>query len=117
MLTIKKELDFNDFLNEYEDVLKSIDYQANEIIFSNLEDIFSDGAEDMQIRDYIRFQVMVSTSKELLSDYTIIDEDDLKDLDDDEINEKIENYLNDNTYLLGSYEDSDGQKCFIYDEF
>ena len=59
----------------------------------------------------------ISTAKELLNDYTIIDEDDLKDLDEDEINEKIEDYLNDNTYLLGSYEDSEGQKCFIYDEF
>lgn len=52
MLTIKKELDFNDFLNEYESIL-SKDYEANEIIFNSLEDIFSDGAEDMQIRDYI----------------------------------------------------------------
>lgn len=117
MLTIKKELDLNDFMNEYEDILKDLDYEACEIIFSSLEDIFCEGAEDMTIRDYVRFQMNISTSNELLNDYDIIDPEDIEDMDEDEINEAIEEYLNDNTYLLGSYEDSEGVTCFIYDEF
>ncbi len=116
MLTIKKELSFDEFLNEYENILPK-DYEANEIIFDSLEQIFDDGTDDVTIRDYIRFQMNISTAKELLNDYDIIDSEDMEDLEDDEINEKIEEYLNDNTYLFGSYEDSDGEMCFIYDEF
>lgn len=71
----------------------------------------------MTVRDYIRFQMNISTSNELLNDYDIIDPEDIEDMDEDEINEVIESYLNDNTYLLGSYEDSEGVTCFIYDEF
>lgn len=116
MLTIKKELDLNDFMNEYEDILPE-EYEACEIIFSSLEDIFCEGAEDMTIRDYIRFQMNISTQKELLSDYNIIDEEDLQELDENEIHEKVEEYLNDNTSLLGSYEDDNGDMVYIYDEF
>ncbi|MDD4468286.1 MAG: hypothetical protein RBR50_07480 [Candidatus Izemoplasmatales bacterium] len=116
MLTIKKELDLNDFMNEYEDILPS-DYEACEIIFDNLEDIFCDGTDDMTIRDYVRFQMMVSTAKELLNDYDIIDEEDLQELDSDEVYEKIEEFLQENTMLLGSYEDDDCERVFIYDEF
>ena len=116
MLTITKELDLNDFMNEYEDILPE-DQEACEIIYDSLCDTMSEGVEDMTIRDYVRFQVYISTSKEFLSDFDIIDDEDIKDMDDDEINEAIESYLNDNTYLLGSYEDSDGEMIFIYDEF
>lgn len=116
MLTIKKELDFNDFMNEYGSILPD-DHDACEIIYDSLCETMYEGAEDMTIRDYIRFQMNISTSNELLNDYDIIDDEDIEDMDEDEINEAIESYLNDNTYLLGSYEDNEGLTCFIYDEF
>ena len=116
MLTIKKEMDLNDFMNEYESILPK-DYEACEIIFNSLCEMMYDGAEDMTIRDYIRFQMNISTSKELLNDYDIIDKEDMKSMEDDEIHDEIENYLNDNTYFLGSYEDSNGDVIYIYDEF
>jgi len=116
MLTIKKELYLNDFMNEYEDILPE-DYDACEIIFDSLSEMMYDGADDMTVRDYIRFQMNISTQKELLNDYDIIDAEDIKDMDEDEINEAIETYLNDNTSFLGSYEDSDGETVYIYDEF
>lgn len=117
MLTIKKELDFNDFQNEYRDILMDIDFEAQEIIFESLEQQSDDtNFDDMTIRDYIRFQVCISSSEELLNDYSILDEEELKELDDDEIIEKVEEYLNYNTYLLGSYEEN-GITYFIYDEF
>ncbi len=116
MLTVKKELDFNDFQNEYENILSDIDYEAQEIIFDFLEDIFYEGADDMTIRDYIRFQVCISSTSELLSDYSILDEEETAELSDEEKVEKVEDYLNDNTHLLGSYEEDD-ITYFIYDEF
>ena len=117
MLIIKKELSFYDFQNEYENILSDIDYEAQQIIFDSLSDMFYEGTDDMTIRDYIRFQMNISTAKELLNDYNIIDDDELKTLDDDEINERIENYLDENTFTLGSYLDDDNEMIFIYDEF
>jgi hypothetical protein len=116
VLTIKKELDFYDFQNEYENILKDIDYDAQEIIFEALESIFEDGTDDMTVRDYIRFQVCISSSDELLGDYDIMGDEEKSELNDEEIIEKVEDYLNDNTHLLGSYEE-DGKTYFIYDEF
>ena len=116
MLTIKKELDLNNFMNEYEDILPE-DQEACEIIYDSLCEMMYDGAEDMTIRDYVRYQMNISTSKELLNDYDIIDDEDIEDMDEDEINEAIETYLNDNTYLLGSYEDSNGDMVYLFDEF
>lgn len=124
MLTIKKELGFNDFQNEYEDILNDIDYEAQEIIFDSLCDMMYDGAEDMTVRDYIRFQLQISTQSELLENYDIIDDEDMEDInlmEEDEraekIHEEIEEYLSYHTYYLGSYEDEDGVKVYLHDEF
>jgi hypothetical protein len=114
MLIVKKELDLYDFMNEYEDILPE-DYSACEIIFDNLEE-YQD-MDDMTIRDYIRFEVYISTKGELLYDYDIIDDDEIEDLDDDEIEERIEEYLGYNTHLLGYYKDNNGETVYIYDEF
>ena len=117
MLTIKKELDLNDFINDYDGVMSDWDYEAKEIVFDSLCECFYEGTEDMTIRDYLRFQLEIQTQEDVISNYDVIDEEDLKDMDEDEIHEAIENYLSENTYLLGSYEDSDGEMVYIYDEF
>ena len=124
MLTIKKELDLQDFMNDYEDILPS-DYEACEIIFDSLCEAMYDGAKDMTVRDYIRFQLQISTQSELLDDYDIIDDEDMEEInqieDEEErkerIHEEIEEYLNYNTYYLGSYEDDNGDTVYLYDEF
>lgn len=116
MLTIKKELSFYDFQNEFENILTDIDYEAQEIIFDNLEQMFDDGTDEMTVRDYIRFQICISSTSELLSDYNILDDEETKELSEEEKTEKVEEYLNDNTYFLGKYEEND-ITYFIYDEF
>lgn len=117
MLTIKKELSFYDFQNEYENILYDIEYQAQEIIFDSLSDMFFEGTDDMAVRDYIRFQLQVMTLKEVLDDYNVLNDDELQELDDDDILEVVEEYLNDNTYVLGSYVDDEGEIVFLFDEF
>ena len=117
MLTIKKELDLQDFMSEYEDILKGLDYEACEIIYDSLCETMYEGAEDMTVRDYIRFQVYVETQDEVIDNYDIIDKEDMKDMDEDEVHEAVENYLNDHTYLLGSYEDNNGIMVYVFDEF
>ena len=113
MLTIKKELSFYDFQNEYDDILNDIEYQAHEIIFDSLSDMFFDGTDDMTVRDYIRFQLQVMTLKEVLNDYNVLDDEELQELDDDDILEVVEEYLNDNTYVLGSYVDDGRRNSFL----
>ena len=67
----------------------------------------------MHVRDYLRFQMRVSSSDEVISDYSIdVDAED----DADAKIETVKEYLNYNTYLLGSYEE-DGITYFIFDEF
>ena len=117
MLTIKKELSFYDFQNEYENILSDIDYEAQEIIFDSLSDMFYEGTDDMTIRDYIRFQLQIATLKEVLNDYDIISDEELKTLNDEDIFETVSDFLSDNTFLMGSYRDNDDEMIFIYDEF
>lgn len=117
MLKIIKELSFYEFMSEYEDILQGVDHEGVEIIYNSMHDIFSDGVDDMTVRDYIRYQLQVATSKEVLNDYNILDDEDIKDMDADAIHEAIEEYLNNNTYLLGYYTDADDDIIYIFDEF
>ena len=117
MLTIKKELDLQDFINDYDFIMDAWDYEAKEIVFNSLCDCFYEGAEDMTIRDYLRFQLYVMTQDEVIDNYDVIDGDDLKDMDEDEIHEAVEKYLNYHTYYLGSYEGVDGVMVYLFDEF
>jgi hypothetical protein len=117
MLTVKKELDLQDFINDYDDIMSGWDYEAKEIIYDSLCDTMSEGAEDMTIRHYLRFQLEIQTQEDVISNYDVIDDEDLKGMDEDEMHEAVENYLNDNTYLLGSYEDNNGIMIYIFDEF
>ena len=117
MLVIKKELDFQDFMTEFKDVLDGLDWEACEMIFDLLCDIMNDGMDEITARDYIRFQVQVQTQNEVIDNYDIIDEDDMEGMDEGEIHEAVENYLNDNTCLLGYYKDGDGVIVYVFDEF
>ena len=117
MLTIKKELDLQDFINDYDDIMSGWDYEAKEIVFDSLCECFYEGAEDMAIRDYLRFQLEIQTQEDVISNYDVIDDEDLKDMDEDEIHEAVENYLDNNTYLLGSYKDYNGVMVYLFDEF
>ena len=116
MLKVTQEMGFYDFVREYHEILPE-DREAQEIIFESLESCYDNGIDDMTIRDYIRFQLNISTQDELLEMYNIIDEEELKELENDDIHIKIEEYLDYNTYFLGSYEDYNGKMIYLYDEF
>ena len=119
MLVIKKELDFHDFLNDFSGVTEGLDYEACELIFNSLEDFAynSNGIDEMTVKDYIRFQVQIQAQNEVLSNYNIIHDEEYQDMDEDDIHEAIENYLSYNTNYLGSYEDINGVKIYVFDEF
>ena len=117
MLTIKKELGYYEFIEEYSDILEGCDTEAKKIIFDSLCETMYDGAEDMTIRDYIRFQLEIQTQEDVINNYDIISAEDMEDMDEDEKHEAVENYLNYNTYYLGSYKDNNGIMVYLFDEF
>jgi hypothetical protein len=114
MLVLKHEMDLYDFRNEFRDEFKDLPDEAIIIIFNSLcEMMFEGDYSIMHVRDYLRFQMRVSSLDEVIGDYSIdIDAED----DADAKIETVEKYLNYNTYLLGTFED-DGEMYFIFDEF
>ena len=115
MLVLKHEMDLYDFENEFRDELKDLTNEAIVIIFDSLSEIMAEGDYTvMHVRDYLRFQMRVMSLKEVINDYGY--NMDLQDLEDDELIEAVEEYLQYNTYMLGSFEE-DGITYFIFDEF
>lgn len=115
MLVLKKELDLNEFENEFEDDLGYLSSEGVEIVFDALCDTMFDGDYTVtDVKDYLRFQMQVMSLDEVISAYGC--NMDLQDLEDDALIEAVEDHLNYNTYMLGSYEE-DGITYFIFDEF
>lgn len=114
MLVIKKELSFYEFIDEFIDVLEELDLEAMSLIYESLCEVMEGGADDTTIRDYIRFQLEVQAINELINNYDVIIDDDMTE---DEKHEAVENYLNYNTYLLGSYINDNGVMVYVFDEF
>ena len=115
MLVLKHEMDLYDFENEFRDELKDLTNEAIVIIFDSLSEIMAEGDYSvMHVRDYIRYQMQVLSLKEVINSYGYLMA--LDDLEDDALIEEVEEYLQYNTYMLGSFEE-DGTTYFIFDEF
>lgn len=118
MLVIKKEIDFQDFEDLFSFELNHLPYEASRIIYDYLLDREEDLTED-EISDYIRYQINVMSIDEIISDYNyMMDEEEFQQLeaDGEDLTEYVENFLNDYTTVLGTYEE-DGETYFIFEEF
>jgi hypothetical protein len=115
MLTIKKELDFYDFIEEFEGYADFADeHEALSIIYDSLCGSGED-MEEVQVRDYIRFQVQEMDTDYFIDQYGhLLNLDD--DADEDTKHEAIEECLNYHTYYIGFYE-YDNKKHYLFDEF
>lgn len=115
MLVLKKELGLNEFEREFRDELKDLPFDAIEIIFNTLCQVYDLVDETIGgIRDYLRYQMQVMSLREVIDSYGYIM--DLQDLEDDELVETVKEHLNNHTYVLGLFEE-DGVIYFIFDEF
>lgn len=123
-MKVYKELyDSQDFEKEFEYELKDLHPEAIEILFDSIDQMEMEMENKNDISDYIRFQVQILSSSELINDYNHIEdmikeaqEENSEDLTNEEIKDLIEEYLNDNTYLHGYYEEDDTY-YFVFDEF
>ena len=115
MLVLRKEINFYEFVELFGYVLDNIGREGQSIIYDAVcEMFFEDEADETTIRDYLRYQMQVSALDDVINDYGYLME--LEGLEDDELVETVEDYLNYNTILLGTFED-DGITYFIFDEF
>lgn len=115
MLVLKKELGLHEFEREFRDELKDLPLDAIEIIFDTLCQLYDLVDETIGgVRDYLRFQMQVMSLEEIIQSYGYMM--DLDDLEDDEIDEVVDDFLCNNTFVLGSFEE-DGIIYYIFDEF
>lgn len=114
MLVLKTELGLFEFEREFRDELKGLPLDAIEAIFDALCQYDLVDETVTGIRDYLRFQMQVMSLEDVIHSYGYMM--DLQDLEDDEIDEVVDDFLCNNTYVLGSFEE-DGITYYIFDKF
>jgi len=112
---MRKTMSIYDFRDEMED---DFSYEACEIIFDALEDLDEDLEFD---RVAIRCEYNESTTSEIFEDYAkhTWGEDFIQEYENAEQDEKddmIEAFLENETWLLGTFEE-DSERVFIYQAF
>lgn len=118
MLVIKKALDFQEFDELFNYELNYLPDEARRIIYDFLVEQ-GEELEEENISDFIRYDINVMSVNDVINEYGyMMDEDDFDQPkeDYDALAEYIENFLNDYTTVLGSYEE-DGVIFFVFTEF
>lgn len=116
MLVIKKVLDFNDFDYLFNYEMDYMNDEARRIIYDYLVNM-DEELEEENISDFIRYDINVMSVDDIISDYNyMMDEEEFQQLEDDEIPEYVENFLNDYTTVLGTYEE-EGETFIVFTEF
>ena len=114
---IVKTFNENDFINEFKAYNRQDNFSINglRILFESLEQTAIDCGINIEM-DVIG--LCCEYSEDSIAD--IINNYDVDMTDCDSVDEKIETveyYLQDNTYVCGSYEDDNGVTYFIYQAF
>lgn len=117
MLVIKKALDFQDFDELFNYELNYLPDEARRIIYDFLVEQ-GEELEEEGISDFIRYDVNVLSVDDIIDEYShLMDEEELDQAkEDDALTEYIESFLNDYTYILGTYEE-EGETFFVFQEF
>lgn len=115
MLELRKEMELQDFIDEYGYELQSFAIEAVEIIFDALCEypLAADNTVDA-VRDYLNYDVQIMSLKDVINDYDDVLE--IDDLEEDELIEEVMFFLDWNTFLLGTYEEDD-ELFFIFNTF
>jgi len=119
---MKKTVCENEFINDMTAEGYGFSSEGASILFEHLENYENDCGEELEY-DPITFRCEYneSSTSEVFEDYVKhnLDEEELKEyeeLDREEKNDFIEEWLNDNTMLCGTYEE-DEERYFIYQAY
>ena len=110
-----KNLSTNEMAREIEeDEYNNFTYNQAERLIEYLEEMEEETGETIEFDSVaIRCDFSASTQEEILSDYSnLIDDEDIEEMDKEEIDEYIVNFLQENTLYIDFI---DG--CFIYQAF
>lgn len=118
MLYVKKYVNRFEFDDEFGGE-SGFSYKALEILY----DFYSDlSANDIaisfdELRDEVRFSIREETTNEIVDNYISYNDDTYKKENTlDELNDLVRDYLEQNTFVIGSYNE-EGEDIFIYFEF
>lgn len=113
---IVKTFNENDFINEFKayNRMDNFSYKGLRILFESLEQIANDCEMNIEM-DVIALCCEYSEDSitDIINNYDI----DLSDESYDSKEDLVEEYLQDNTYVCGSYEDDNGVTYFVYQSF
>lgn len=113
---IVKTFNENDFINEFKayNRMDNFSYKGLRILFESLEQTAIDCEMNIEM-DVIALCCEYSEDSitDIINNYDI----DLSDESYDSKEDLVTEYLQDNTYVCGQYEDDDGTTYFIYQSF
>lgn len=113
---IVKTFNENDFINEFKayNRMDNFSYKGLRILFDSLEQMAQDCQVNIEI-DVIALCCEYSEEdmQSIIDNYDI----DLSDESYDSKEDLVAEYLQDNTYVCGQYEDDKGETYFIYQTF
>ena len=114
---IVKTFDENDFINEFKayNRMDNFSYKGLRILFESLEQTAIDCEMNIEM-DVIALccEYNEDSMADVINNYSVYT-DECTDLD--MIVETVEEYLQDNTFVCGSYQDDSGETYFIYQAF
>jgi hypothetical protein len=93
-----------------------VDSDLAGVIYDYLDsynDFGSDELSEDNVYDFIRFDMEIQTSEQVMENYTT----DIELDDESDINELVEDYLSYNTTYVGNYKDSDDKTCHVFTRF
>lgn len=114
---IVKTFNENDFINEFRlyDRKDNFSYKGLRILFESLEQLAIDCGINIEM-DVIA--LCCEYNEDTLADIIDNCDIDVSDcIDIEDVIETVEEYLQDNTYVCGSYDDEEHDKVFIYQAF
>ena len=113
---IVKTFDENDFINEFKayNRMDNFSYKGLRILFESLDELAQDCAMNIEM-DVIGLCCEYSEDdmQYIIDNYDI----DLSDESFDDKADLVANYLYENTFVCGQYEDDDGVTYFVYQAF
>lgn len=114
-MPIVKTFDFSDFVEEFRDFVRIDNFsrQGLEFIFNYLSDCYYDTNWEMDCIA-ICCEFNESSCPDLLQDYDIVYDD---DMNNEELADQVRDYLNDNTSIVGEYQNDIGETVFVYVAF
>ena len=108
MIKVYEYLSTTDFIDKFRGLHNTAwtdEWQALSVLFDCLESI-DESHEEMNVRDWLRFQVMEMTAEEIEENYAI----------DFEQFPEVEDFLEYHTAIYGTYE-HDGITYYLFSEF